>query len=167
MAVGQRMVQMAEVPDAKPGHLEDEDRIAVRDHLRVGVAAIEHVAADVGRHVADKHVADGEGVPGRGAVVVPAVQYMLDARVGMQRVVSSMGAVHGDDVGHAAGVVDAVVVGRDANAARRLDHIGRMAGIGDADLIAGRDVQVRVDDMRQRLSERETLAGLRRIGCAG
>ena len=44
-------------------------------------------------------------------------------------------AVHGDDVGQAAGAVDAVEIGRDPHPAGRVDVIGRMPGIGDRDFV--------------------------------
>ena len=43
----------------RPGDLEDEDRVAVLDHLAVGAVAV--IAADIGGHVADEDVAEALG----------------------------------------------------------------------------------------------------------
>ena len=56
MGVVELVVQMAEMADAEAGDLEDEDRVAVPDHLAAGIVAV--VAADVGGDVADVDVAD-------------------------------------------------------------------------------------------------------------
>ena len=61
-------------------------------------AVVVQIAADVGGDVADQHVVDAQMHLRRLAVVAPAVQHVLDAGVGRQRVVRRMGAVHGDDV---------------------------------------------------------------------
>src|SRR4029079_684739 len=50
------VVQMAEMADAKTGDLEDEDRVAVPDHLAAGTLAV--IAADVGGDVTDIDVVD-------------------------------------------------------------------------------------------------------------
>ena len=113
--------------------LEDEDRVAVFDHLHARI--IEEIAANVGRDVADIDIADALGDLSRLAVLAPAVQHMGNPRIGKQRVVRAVGAVHGDDVGKPPRGVGAAEIGCDANAARRVDIIGRMAGIGDRNLL--------------------------------
>ena len=56
MRVVELVMQVAEMADAEAGHLKDEDRVAVLDHLAPGALAI--VAADIGGNVADIDVAD-------------------------------------------------------------------------------------------------------------
>ena len=56
LAVVELMVQVPEMADAEAGDLEDEDRVAVLDHLAATIVA--EIAADVGGHVADEDVAD-------------------------------------------------------------------------------------------------------------
>ena len=65
--------------DAQAGDLEDEDRIAVLDHL--GVRAVAEIAADVGGYIADEDVADALGDLRRLTVIAPAVQHMGNARI--------------------------------------------------------------------------------------
>jgi len=50
------LMQVAEVTDAEASDLEDEDRIAVLDHL--GIRIVAESAPDIGRHIADIHIAD-------------------------------------------------------------------------------------------------------------
>src|SRR4029077_20609933 len=54
MAVVELVVQMAEMADAEARDLEDEDRVAVADHVRAGVVA--EVTADIGGDIADEGV---------------------------------------------------------------------------------------------------------------
>ena len=54
-----------------------------------GIVAV--IAADVGGHVADIDVADAHGDMRRLAVIAPAVQHMLDLRIGKQRVMRASG----------------------------------------------------------------------------
>src|SRR6185312_16680547 len=56
MAVVELHMQMPEMADAEPGDLENENRVAVLDHVGAGMVAVE--AADVGRDIADEDVAD-------------------------------------------------------------------------------------------------------------
>ena len=70
-------MQMAEMADAQACDLEDEDRVAVLDHVGAGIVAVE--AADIGRDVADQHVADLLMDIGRLPVLAPAMQHMRNA----------------------------------------------------------------------------------------
>ena len=79
MAVVKLVVQVSEMADAQPGDLEDEDRVAVLDHLAIGIVA--EIAADVGGHIADQHVANADRDFRRLSGVAPAVQHMRDAAV--------------------------------------------------------------------------------------
>src|SRR3954465_5790084 len=56
VAVVKLVVEMAEMADAEARDLEDEDRIAVADHVGAGIVA--EIAADVGGDVANEGVAD-------------------------------------------------------------------------------------------------------------
>ncbi len=159
--------------DAKAGDLEDEDRIAVLDHLATGVLA--PIAADIGGDVADIDVADPLRVVRGLAVLSPAVQHMADPGIGKQRVMRRMCPVHGRDVGQSPGLIDAVVVGRDPDAFRRVDIIGRMAGIGDRDFAGlgrglGSDAAIgHRNGARRRIGHRQAFAalGVLREGVAG
>ena len=150
--------------DAEAGDLEDEDRVAVPDHLAAGIVGV--IAADVGGDVADVDVADAFRDQRRLAVVAPAVQHVRDAAVGKQRVMRAVRPVHGDDVGQAAGAIGAAVVGRDPHAARGLDVIGRMASIGDGDLFGLRRDPPKTDrrGARRRIRHRQALAALGLLG---
>jgi hypothetical protein len=97
MAVVELDMQMPEMADAEAGDLEDEDRVNVLDHVLAGIFTVE--AADVGRDIAYEDVADLFGDFRRAPVLVPAVQHIGDPRIGEQRVMRGIGAVHGDDVG--------------------------------------------------------------------
>ena len=127
LLVGQRVMQVAEMADAHAGQLEDEDRVAVRD---VAAAPV----ADVGRDVADAHVRDGEVMPGRTAVGVPAAQHVLDVGIGQVGVVRGVRPVHRGDMRRRRRADVVVVVGGDLHRARALDQPGRMADEGEARL---------------------------------
>lgn len=96
----------------RPADLEDEDRIAVADHVGTGIVA--EIATDIGRDVADECVADALRHDGRFAVLAPAMQHMGNPLVGEERVVRAVGAVHGDDVRQLTDLVGAAIVGGDA-----------------------------------------------------
>ena len=72
---------MAEMADAEARHLEDEDGVAVTDHVGAGIVA--EIATDVGRDVADEGVADALRHDGRLAVLAPAMQHTRNALVGI------------------------------------------------------------------------------------
>ena len=127
MGFVQRVVQMAEMTDAKSRDLKNKDRIAVLAQ-RFGVEA---ECANVGRDIADQHIADGQRMMRRLSIVAPAVQHMCDVRIGIERVMGRMGAVHRHHIGRLARRISAAEVGGDGDVARRLDDVSRMAGIGD------------------------------------
>ena len=70
------------------------------------------------------------------AVRRPSAQDRPDARIGMTGEMRRMRLVHRDDVRQRARSHIVVVVGGDAQAGWRLDEEGRMAHIGQADLLA-------------------------------
>ena len=77
MAVVELVVEMPEMADTESGDLEDEDRIAVPDH--VAARSVAEIAPDVGGHVADEDVADALRDVGGRAALAPAVQNMGNA----------------------------------------------------------------------------------------
>src|SRR5207342_786772 len=80
MALVELVVQMAEMADAQARDLENEDRVAVLDHLAAGTLAV--IAADVGGDVADIDVVDAQADKGGLPVIAPAMEHMLDLRIG-------------------------------------------------------------------------------------
>ena len=130
VGVLQPMVQMAEMADAQACDFEDKDGIAVDLH---GPAA-----ADVGRHVADEDIVDGERMSCRSALRIPAAQDEFDPGVRNVGIMGAVGLVHGDDARQRSCTVVAAEIGGDPHAGRRFDHIGRMAGIGDGDRVLRR-----------------------------
>ena len=81
VAVIELVVQMPEMADAEPGDLEDEDRVAIPDHLAAAAVAV--IAPDVGGDVADIDVFDAQAGQRGLALLAPALQHMLDLRVGI------------------------------------------------------------------------------------
>ena len=79
-------------------------------------------------------------------------------RVGKQRVMRGVGAVHGDDFGQAAYPVGAVPIGRDTYSTGRVDVIGRVAAIGDRNLVRGIGGLAQADRRRARVSLRDRKA---------
>ena len=162
-------MQVAEMADAEAGDLEDEDRVAVLDHLAAGIVA--EIAADVGGDIADEDVADALGDLRRLPVVAPAVQHMGNARVRKQRVMGAVRAVHGDDVGQPAGGIGAAEIGRDPHPPGRVDVVGRMPGIGDRDLVGLRIRRAETDrhGARRGIGHRQAFAarGVLRRGGGG
>ena len=80
-------------------------------------------------------------MPGRGAILVPAAQDILDCGIGGWRVVRAMGAVHGDDIGNDAAGIAGKVRG-DAQAPGTFNQEGGMADKGKLHLVfrqGGRD----------------------------
>ena len=157
-ASSQARVQMAEMADAKIGHLEDEDRVAVALKLSAP-------NADVGRHVADVDVVDLKCMACCAAFRVPAAQYVLDGRVGKIREMRAVGLVHRDDAGRRAAAIHPAEIGGDAHTGGRVDQIGRMAGIGDDDFaLAGgrRRSEIGISHTGQGLRDRHAFAGRRR-----
>jgi hypothetical protein len=148
---------MSEMADAKARHLEDEDRIAVLLHHCLGAEAI---TANIGGHVADQDIADGERTARRTIAVVPAAQHMGDARIGIERVVRRVRAVHRHDIGRLARSVGAAEIGGDGDVAGRLDDVGGMAGIGDGYLALFRRDRREIDEhgARQGLRHRKAFA---------
>src|SRR5438874_3691565 len=133
MAVVNLMMKVSEMPNAKTGDFENEYRVTIPDHL--GIRIVTEIAPDIGGHVANEHIAHAKGDFRRLSVLAPAVQHVRNAGIRKERVMRAVGAVHGHHVGHAPCGVGAAVIGRDPHAARRVDVIGRVAGIGDRDLI--------------------------------
>src|SRR6516164_10634196 len=107
MSIVELVMQMPEMANAETGHLEDEDRVAVLDHVNARVIAVE--AADVGRDIADQYVADPLENLGGLVVVAPAVQHMRNAPIRKQRVMRRVRPVHGDDVGQPPRLVGAAI----------------------------------------------------------
>src|SRR6266513_1818915 len=133
MAGVELMMQVYEMPDAKTGDFENEYGITIPDHL--GIRVVTEIAPDIGGNVANEHIAHAKGDFRRLSVLAPAVQHVRNAGIRKERVMRAVGAVHGHHVGHAPCGVGAAVIGRDPHAAGRVDVIGRVAGIGDRDLI--------------------------------
>src|ERR1044072_6800064 len=158
-------MEVTEMADAEAGDLEDENGIAVPDHVGAGEVTV--VAADVGGDVGENGVAETELYMRRLAALAPAVKDVRDLRIGKQRVVRAMRAVHGDDVGQpAAGMVGAAEIGRDPYAARRVDVIGGMTGIGDGDVFGLGRQTIIYRHRARRARHRQALAALRglRVG---
>src|SRR3954451_5435380 len=133
MAIVELMMQVSETPDAKTGDFENEYGVTILDHLGAGI--VTEIAPDIGGHVADEYIADAKRDFRRLSVLTPAVQHMRNARIWNERVMRAVGTVHGHHVGHAACGIGTAVIGRDPHPARRVDVIGRVAGIGDRDLV--------------------------------
>ena len=113
------MVQVAQMPDAEVACLEDEDRVA--PDVRAA-----RVAADVRWDIADPHILQRDVVLGVATLGVPAAQDISDRGIGVVGVVGRVGPVHGDDLGDHGRAHVVVVVGRDANAALRLEQERRV-----------------------------------------
>ncbi len=126
MGVGEFVMQVAEMTDAKTRDLEDEDRIPIGFK---GAAP----AADIGRHVADIGVPDDDAVLDLLARchVVPAVQDGRDRRIGRQRVMARMRLVHRHHIRQLRRAQPAIEIGGDADAAWRFDLERRMAEKAD------------------------------------
>src|SRR3954453_2756556 len=81
MAVVELVVKMAEMADAEARDLEDENGVAVTDHVGAGIVA--EIAADGGRDVANEVFADSPRHDGRLSVLAPAMQHTWNALVGI------------------------------------------------------------------------------------
>src|SRR6202140_2310189 len=88
MALAELVMEVPEMADAETCDLEDEDRVAVLDHLAVRIVA--EIAPDVGRDVADQRIADAERYSCGLSVIAPAVQHMWDTRIRKQRVMRAV-----------------------------------------------------------------------------
>ncbi len=117
-----------EMRDAEIGDVEDEDRVAGV----LGAAAA--IVADIGRHVVDVDVAEGDVVVRHAARRIPAAQDQLDPGIGKIGVMRRVGVVHRHDVGNEVRPDVAVIVGDDADAAWALDEEAGMAEKADADM---------------------------------
>ena len=123
MGVGEAVVEVAEMGDAEILHLEDEDRVAVR----LKAAATVHA----GGNVAHTQIVHLDFVLGHAVARTPALENVLDARVGQAGEMAVVGVVHRCHVGRLAGGNVAVIVGDGACAFGCLDEEARMAEIGE------------------------------------
>ena len=152
-------MEVTQVADAKPGHLEDEYGIVVLD----GHAAAKPVP-DVGGHVPDQHFAEVDVMVGRSAVLPPASQHV--GNVGMRKggPVALMRDVHRHHVGNESHVSDeSGVVGDGIEAAMGLKQIHGMIDVPEphGELVLDRRVPGDPVDIGQfggQLGNREAMA---------